>query len=111
MAIDQGGTKPRFRMIRKVSLKRAAQMREYRKLRREYLAAYPECLACVLRGKQKPGRAVDIHHRRGRAGRMLLAREWWVTICRDCHDWVGRNPVEAQAYDLLAGKGEWLKRN
>lgn len=95
--------------IRRLSKKRAEELKVYAKERRAYLKRHPLCLSCVLR-KMAPQKACDIHHRRGRAGEMLLRQEWWIPVCRQCHHWIGNNIRLAQSLDLIAGWGEWLKK-
>ena len=61
--------------IRRRSLKMAAKMRQYAKIRTAFLAANPLCVACGVLGKrQDPHPAVEIHHKRGRFGSLLLKR-------------------------------------
>lgn len=66
--------------VAKVSDKRAGQMVEYYKLRKEYLALYPVCEVedCHLK-------AVEIHHQRGREGERLLDTNFFMAICHAHH--------------------------
>lgn len=65
------------------------------------LAARPRCEARVLcRG----ARAVDVHERltRARGGSILdLDQSHAITVCRRCHDWIGREVAQATARRLL----------
>jgi hypothetical protein len=66
--------------ISKVSQKRAGEMAEYIKLKKEYISLYPVCEVeeCNLK-------AVDIHHQRGREGERLLDTNFFMSVCRKHH--------------------------
>lgn len=92
-------TKPRYR-IPAMSKARYARMKEYGKLRKVFLAANKLCERC---GKK----ATDVHHKRGRIGRLLCMTEHWVSACRHCHDWIGANPTQARQEGFLCELGQW----
>ena len=71
------------------STKRGKQVREYNKLRIEYLIENPDCKKCG-----EP--AGTIHHKKGRMGEMLLNTKYWMSACMDCHVWIEDNPEEAK---------------
>jgi hypothetical protein len=82
--------------MRPVSRKRAAQNRVYATLRVEFLTANPYCqnpLGCGLP-------AVDVHHRMGRVGALLLDVDHWSALCRKCHEWVGAYPEVAYSLGI-----------
>ena len=81
-------SKPRKR-INPVSKKRKVEQVTYSKLRKEYLTAFPRCGCC----DKAP--ATDIHHRRGRWKSRLNDTNWWVSVCRPCHDYIHHNPTWA----------------
>lgn len=51
--------------------------------------------------------ATDIHHIRGRRGRLLLDQRFWMPVCRHAHDWIGSHPAEARTLGWLCQVGEW----
>lgn len=69
-----------------VSDKRRAQLKEYATERKSYLAAKPSCQVCHKR------RAAEIHHTRGREGKLLLEKEFWLPVCWACHRKIHDNP-------------------
>ena len=74
-------------MIRPISKKRAEQLKEYAKLRKEFLrgkmcAVYPHL------------KATDIHHKRGRVG-YLLDTSTWLAVSRLGHIYIEEHPKEA----------------
>ena len=77
--------------IRKVSTKRAKQMREYKTYRIDYLFEHPncECIGCFTR-------STDIHHKRGRSGALLTDKEFFLATCRPCHVKIENEPVFAK---------------
>lgn len=101
--------------IRRVSKKRAKQLREYTKLRNEFLALHPICQVWLkengieettenvflLMLRNAPA-STEIHHMNRRNGARLNDESEWLAVCRGCHQWIHNNPRAARA----AG---WLK--
>jgi hypothetical protein len=94
--------KPR-KPISKMSARLKADMREYRKLKREYLKYHTTC-----QGPCAPGTpSQDVHHKRGRIGRLLCEVNHWLPVCRGCHDWIHKNIEEARKLGLICEPGQW----
>ena len=81
--------------LRRVSIKRQKELREYAKIRKEYLAAHPTCEVC---GQRK---ATDIHHRNHRFGSRLNDVEYFLATCRVCHNDIHQRPSAARDRGLL----------
>lgn len=79
------------------------KMAEYRRLRAEFLLAHPVCGCC----RKFP--ATEIHHRNGRAGKLLLHVPLWVAVCPLCHRLIHDKPEWARARGMLCEKGQWNK--
>lgn len=79
--------------MRTATKKRAAQNRQYTKLRGPFLEAHPFCQSPWDCGN----RSAEVHHKRGRRGADLLDQDHWVALCRDCHHRATVNPTEAIA--------------
>ena len=77
--------------IKQVSTKQAAALREYHKVRKQYLANHLYCKA-KLNGCQTV--ASDIHHTAGR-GTNLSNVDTFLAVCRNCHRIIEDNPTEA----------------
>ena len=93
--------KPR-KPIRKISVKRAEQMKLYAKLKRAHLKAHPIC--------QAPGcsnKAVDLHHARGRIHGLLTDTRFFKASCRYHHEKVKQDPPWARLIDWLPPVGQW----
>lgn len=76
--------KPR-KPIRRVSKKRAGDLRKYSMYAADYLKAHPNCEVC--------GDSSDcIHHKRGR-GIHLNKTEFFLSVCHNCHNYIHRNPM------------------
>ena len=103
-------TKP----IRRVSKKRAKEMRSYAQKRKAFLDMHPICqvwlkesgatetpsaMCCLLLHGVGP-RATEIHHREGR-GRNYLNEETWLAVCRQNHERIHNNPSWARANGFL----------
>jgi hypothetical protein len=72
--------KKKLAPIRQISKKREQQNREYLRLNKKYLEGHPECevINCKNRSNQ-------VHHRKGRIGRLLCATEHFLAVCSPCH--------------------------
>jgi len=83
--------------IRKISKKRAEQLRTYARLKKMMLRG-AMCEVC----KKKV--ATDIHHQCGRAGRMLNNVRYWMGVCRKCYQTIHENPAWAKARGYLVSR-------
>ena len=90
--------------IKSCSDKRAKRLAEYSKVRKVFLASNPACSA-KLKGCR--GKSSEVHHKRGRIGRLLCDTRFFVAICRRCHDWIGDNGAEARKLGLLSPAQEF----
>lgn len=78
--------------IPKVSPKMAAALKEYSKLRKEFLNIYPVCKVCR-------GKATQIHHRAGRnTMQLLLDTNLWLPVCFTCHSQIENRPLWAKEF-------------
>lgn len=62
--------------------KRAKQEREYSKLRKLFLESYP---GCQLQFQGCTARATEVHHSKGRIGKLLTDIRWFKAACHNCH--------------------------
>lgn len=84
-----GGTwQPVKTAIKKVSDRRAAELRIYAKLCPQFKKDNPVCQA-KLGGCT--GRTVDVHHMRGKENKRLNEVKYFLAVCRSCHDIIGDN--------------------
>jgi hypothetical protein len=83
--------------MRNRSVKRAKQEREYSKLRDKFLQANPYCQAMI----QCHGLlATEIHHKKGKIQGLLTDTDYFLSVCRTCHQWIENNPLEAKELGL-----------
>lgn len=78
------------------SKKRAKEERIYReKTKPEFMQANPFCAVCG-------GVAIDVHHMVGRDGWRLNATEYFLAVCRCCHDRIELNHewAKEQGYSI-----------
>jgi len=80
--------------LRPVSKKRAKQIKEYAKVRQEYLSLNPSCEICGKSGTQ-------IHHKKGRFQERLNDKNFFMSVCSCCHQWIHNNPQVAYAKDYM----------
>lgn len=81
--------------MRHVSSKQRARLEEYYRVRGEYLEKNPVC--------QYPDcgrRSTEIHHRRGRHGKLLCDAENFVGLCGNHHRFAHDNPITARKMGL-----------
>lgn len=78
--------------VKKVTEKRAGETREYLKLKREYLQAYPACEIedCDLK-------SVDVHHMGTRTNHNLTNTNLFLAVCRKHHELITRDSAWAKA--------------
>ena len=80
--------------LRPVSKKRAKQNKAYSVNREVYLNYHPACEICG-------SKACDIHHKKGRFAERLNDMQYFMAVCRGCHQWIHNNPQQAYAKDYL----------
>lgn len=106
--------------VRPISSARAKQLAEYAKLKRQWLKGkscqaplvwkHPNGKHLISTSVTKCGNPkVDLHHSRGRVKALLCLTEFWIPLCRKCHDWVRDNPKDARWLGLLCKEGDWNK--
>lgn len=83
--------------LRRVSKKRAMELRAYAIMRPIFLAANPFCEFDPMCLK----RAVDIHHIRGRAGNLITDERYLMAICREHHAWIHSHAKKAREMGML----------
>lgn len=72
-----------------VSTKQAARLKEYMKLRNQFLEINDRCERCG-------GDATEVHHAAGRVGDNLIDTDNFVAVCRPCHQWIETHPTESK---------------
>lgn len=104
--------KPTRKPIRKISVNRGAQLAKYYALRLAFLKEHPLCRVCTdlkIEGMLVPlphRISTDIHHTRGRVGRLLLATQFWIPVCREHHNLIHDHPFWAKSKGYIK---DWLK--
>jgi len=86
--------------LKKVSEKRKKENILYSELRIDFLSL-PENQICPITGQP----TTDIHHKKGRIGKLLTDTNYWIALSREGHEFVESNPE--WAYE----NGYSLKRN
>ena len=81
--------------MKKVSTKRAKQLREYAILREAY---YHEHLFCEVCGFAP---TTEIHHTNKRNGERLNDVRYWLAVCRDCHVLIHSEPKWSREHGYL----------
>ena len=94
-------TSKRQKRIRRVSIKKAADLKEYYAMRARFLANVDLCEVCHT------DRPVEIHHRRGRVGSLLTDLRHLLATCHRCHQWLHENVEEARTLGYICEKGLW----
>ncbi len=95
--------------IRQVSLTQSRKNAEYLREVREWIVG-KKCQAwCSDEGNRA---AEECHHIRGRIGKLLLDKHWWLPVCSQCHRKMRDSQFQkdAQTRGWLAKSGEWGKQ-
>jgi hypothetical protein len=113
----RSATTPR-KHVRPVSAKRRTELRQYAPLARAFVAAHvalgeacpvvsaiPELRDGRRYGWPISSRLTEVHHRRGRAGSLLLDMRHWLAVSRIGHRWIHSHPTEARARGWLCEVG------
>lgn len=80
--------------MRKVSNKRSKQLAEYKIIRDKFMIDNPLCERCHRQ-------ATENHHKNGRNGERLLDTNYFMAVCRQCHQWIHAHPKEAREVGWL----------
>ena len=91
--------------LKPVSEKRLAELRTYRKLRKEFLDVNRMCEAGITLGAAGiecgcTKWATEIHHTAKRR-KNLNNVDSWLPTCRRCHTWIEENKSKARELNLL----------
>ena len=66
----------------------------YKVEKAEYMKEHPICEAGVI--CKNTAKSEDIHHKKGRLGKLLTDKRYFLAVCRRDHDWIELNPKEAK---------------
>ena len=87
-----------------MSARMTKERRAYIKQRNKWLSGKH----CGVRGCFSM--ATEVHHTRGRVGKLLLDETFWLPVCSGCHDWIHKNIELARERGLICAKGDWNKQ-
>lgn len=85
-------TKKPKQKIKPKSKKREREERIYSVERLIFLSENPKC-QCGLDGCT--GLSTEVHHKKGRRGRLLMDKRFWLAVCRNCHDYITEHSKQA----------------
>lgn len=74
--------------INKISKTLKDKIPKYKDLREEFIAKHPLCQANIC-GCTKA--STEIHHKKGRIGKLLLYVKYWLAVCSHCHTYITEN--------------------
>lgn len=77
--------------IKKDSVKRKSQKTDYLKIRKVFLESIIFCQV-----KECKGLATEVHHKKGRIGKLLTDIRYFLGVCRECHNKIELNPIWAK---------------
>lgn len=96
-----------MKRINPISKKKIAIGKLYRAEAREFLLNNPWCAWGLKQNPPQHIRATQIHHQRGRVGRLLREQRFWIPVCQVGHDWIHANIEAARGLGLICQKGQW----
>ena len=98
----------RRKAVRRVSTAMRKRLAEYQRVRVDYLRAHLTCEGCVPLSRSKhPAPATELHHTRGRVGKLLCQSENFKALCAGCHAFCHNHPAIARSAGLLCAVGKW----
>jgi hypothetical protein len=110
----------KMQRIRRVAVAKVKANREYRARAKEVVAnarkngmrcpvvaAVPELRDGFKYGHPVSDKINEVHHRYGRAGRLLLWELGWLLVSKQGHRWVHQNPDRARELGFLCPVGCW----
>ena len=77
--------------IKKVSNKRKVENKEYLKVRKAFLKSF---IYCQVKGCKEL--ATEVHHQKGRIGKLLTDINYFLGVCRECHSKIELEPIWAK---------------
>lgn len=87
-----GNLGKRSKRIKSRSDKRRDQENEYRIIRAEYLEKHPICEVYNCGHKSE-----QVHHKKGRIGKLLTNKKYFLAVCDTCHKYIELHPAWAKA--------------
>lgn len=75
--------------LNKKSDKRTQQEEKYKIIRQVYLLNHPLCARCG-------DPSTEVHHTNGRNDDRLNDKEFFMSSCRSCHEWIHDHPKQAR---------------
>ena len=81
--------------IKNVSDKKLIELKEYRIVRDRYLKENP---VCEFEGCGS--REVELHHKKGKVGKLLVDPRYFCSLCRNHHRYIEENPILAKELGL-----------
>ncbi len=114
----KGGQKPAgqekqvkaFQRIKARSSSLVERMKEYTRIKAEWLPMNPQCHICLeecgagKRPSNRVNKTDDVHHMRGRLGKNLTDTMTWLPVCRGHHHWIDANRAEAMRLGYLQSR-------
>jgi hypothetical protein len=88
----------RRKPIRRATPKRASERAKYSRRCVIFKREHPWCMACITLWPEPPviRWTVDVHHKMGCEGNLLLDERYWMPICRAHHDYFEDHGREAR---------------
>jgi hypothetical protein len=88
--------------MKRVSKKRAAELKIYYSLKKYILSQRPYCQMPSPTGSPScMNPATQIHHIKGRAGSLLCDVRYWIAVCPPCHQYIHDHARESRARGLM----------
>lgn len=92
--------------LKKKSKSQRRRESEYYPEQKQFIKENPWCQICIARGLD-PRPTVEVHHKRGRAGKLISDSRFFVASCFYCRMWPHENPREARDAGVLAEAWDW----
>lgn len=51
---------------------------------------------CAIKSPVCTGKTQGVHHSKGKIGKLLLDKKYWMAACNPCNDWIESDDAEAR---------------
>lgn len=86
--------------IKKISRKGYEKNIIYKQARKEYFEEHPFCEVrlpgCLIPSIDADNSGLQIHHKKGRVGKLLYDKRYFLSVCGNCHRYIEDHPEEAK---------------
>lgn len=93
--------------LKKISKSQRRKLAEYHPIHSKFLKENPKCQICIARKIEPPKWSTEVHHKFGRANKLLTDVRGFIASCFACRDFPHSHPKEARELGILGAASLW----